>query len=135
MITTPIQSRFSDTDALGHVNNGSLQQYFDVGKSGYFKEVLSLPAVWKERGFVAVSTTTSYHKEVFLDDEIAVDTIVESIGTKSVTIYQEMKCQSSGEVKASSRSVLVTFDIVNHISIAVPESWVERINRHEQWER
>ena len=133
MITTPIQIRFSDIDIIGHVNNALLQQYFDIGKSSYFIDVLSLPLMWKKRGFVAATTSTTYLKEVFVDDKISVVTSVEKIGTKSLTISQEIKCEVSGDVKVRSSSVLVAFDIVNHLSIPVPDSWREMIISHEGW--
>ncbi len=133
MTTTPIQIRFSDIDVIGHVNNALLQQYLDLGKSGYFKDVLMLPLMWKERGFVAATTTTNYDKEVLVDDKIVVCTFVEKIGTKSLTIGQEIRCEVSGDVKVRSRSVLVAFDIVNHLSIPVPDSWREMIISHEGW--
>ncbi len=134
MNITPIQIRFSDIDIIGHVNNALLQQYLDLGKSSYFKEVLELPIMWRERGFVVANTTTTYIKEVLVDDKIVVYTTVKKIGTKSMTIYQEVRCEKSGDVKLHSSSILVAFDIVNHLSIPVPNSWRQMITKHERWD-
>ena len=35
--STPLQLRFNDVDALGHVNNSVYFQFFDLGKTQYFK--------------------------------------------------------------------------------------------------
>ena len=35
----PVQLRFNDTDALGHVNNSTYFSFYDLGKSEYFATV------------------------------------------------------------------------------------------------
>ncbi|HEX5467172.1 MAG TPA: thioesterase family protein [Candidatus Limnocylindrales bacterium] len=35
----PIEIRFGDTDAMGHVNNAAYVTYFEAGRAGYFKAV------------------------------------------------------------------------------------------------
>ena len=35
----PVQLRFNDTDALGHVNNSTYFSFYDLGKSEYFAAV------------------------------------------------------------------------------------------------
>ena len=40
MIETQIQMRFADIDVLGHVNNVNQQNYFDLGKCDFYKQVL-----------------------------------------------------------------------------------------------
>lgn len=135
MTKTEIQIRFSDIDILQHVNNVVLQEYYDLGKSDYFKEVLKLPIVWNERGFIAAATNSSYIAEVKINDDIVVTTRVSKIGTKSITIYQEIIARNCGMVKSTSTSVLVAFDIVNHVSIEIPEHWREDIEKYEETNR
>ena len=37
--TLPVQLRFNDIDALGHVNNSIYFTFYDLGKARYFEEV------------------------------------------------------------------------------------------------
>ena len=37
--SVPVQLRFNDTDALGHVNNSTYFSFYDLGKSEYFAAV------------------------------------------------------------------------------------------------
>ena len=37
--SVPVQLRFNDTDALGHVNNSVYFTFYDLGKSEYFKAI------------------------------------------------------------------------------------------------
>ena len=42
----PIQMRFNDVDALGHVNNSMYQQYFDLGRVDYFLRMPGGRPLW-----------------------------------------------------------------------------------------
>ena len=37
--TVPLQLRFNDIDALGHVNNSVYFTFYDLGKARYFEEI------------------------------------------------------------------------------------------------
>lgn len=134
MTRTEIQIRFSDVDILNHVNNVRLQEYYDLGKSHYFSEVLHLPIKWNERGFIAASTSTSYISEVQYTNALVVTTKVSKIGTKSITIYQEIIDSATNTLKGFSTSILVAFDIVNHVSIEIPKNWRDDIEKYENIE-
>lgn len=134
MTRTEIQIRFSDVDILNHVNNVRLQEYYDLGKSHYFSEVLHLPIKWNERGFIAASTSTSYISEVQYTNALVVTTKISKIGTKSITIYQEIIDSATNTLKGFSTSILVAFDIVNHVSIEIPKNWRDDIEKYENIE-
>ncbi|MFI3315478.1 MAG: thioesterase family protein [Rikenellaceae bacterium] len=131
MITTTIQIRFSDIDMLGHVNNIILQQYYDLGKVDYFKDVLSMPPIWREVAFVAVSTATNYFEEVRIEDHVNVITKVTKLGTKSVTFTQEIVDYTTNTIKSRSESVLVAFDLKLRTSIDIKSSWRDKILDHD----
>ena len=37
--SVPVQLRFNDADALGHVNNSVYFSFYDLGKTEYFKTI------------------------------------------------------------------------------------------------
>lgn len=123
---TDIQIRFADVDILGHVNNVNLQHFFDLGKSDYLSTVLGLGLVWKEEGLITAATNTSYLAQTRPEEKIYVETQVEKIGTKSITVFQRIIARGSGEVKAESRTVLVAFDFKAQESIEIPADWREK---------
>ena len=127
IITVDIQIRFADVDMLGHVNNVNLQHYFDLGKTDYFRRVLKLGIVWDQLGVITANTNTSYFAQTRMTDRIYVETRVERIGQKSLTVYQRIIEHDSEEVKAESRTVLVAFDFSQQESVPVPESWRQQI--------
>lgn len=131
MITTDIQIRYSDIDTLMHVNNVNLQYFFDIGKSDYMREVLSINGVFEGVGVVAVTNTLNYYKTTLLEEKIVVTTEVKKLGTKSVTFFQEIINRESGEKKADSLSVLVCFDVPTQSGVVIPDEWREKIAAYE----
>ena len=99
-LETPIQKRFSDVDPFQHVNNVSQQMYFDVGKMEFYEKVLGA-------------------------EVLRVTTTCERVGTKSLTLFQQLL--AGGEVRSESRSVMVVFDFARQRSEPVPDAWRERL--------
>lgn len=121
--STEIQMRFADIDILGHVNNVNLQHYFDLGKSDFFHTAFGLEVAQRKFTLIIVSTNNSYMEQTRMGDKIHVETSLESIGNKSITIFQRIVGSTDSVVRAESRTTLVAFDLVSQRSIAVPESW------------
>ena len=124
-LTTSIQKRFSDIDPFQHVNNVSQQMYFDVGKMEYYEKILGADALLGDLRIVTVSTSTSYLGQVRMTDPVRITTTCERIGTKSLTLFQQMLVGE--EVRSESRSVLVVFDFPNQCSRPVPDEWRRRL--------
>lgn len=124
-LTTSIQKRFSDIDPFQHVNNVAQQMYFDVGKVEYYEKVLGADALLGDLRIVTVSTSTSYLGQVRMTDPVRVTTTCERIGTKSLTLFQQMLVGE--EVRSESRSVMVVFDFPNQCSRPVPDEWRRRL--------
>ena len=124
-LSVPIQKRFSDVDAFQHVNNVSQQMYFDVGKMEYYEKILGADALLGDLRIVTVSTSTSYLGQVRMTDPVRITTTCERIGTKSLTLFQQMLVGE--EVRSESRSVMVVFDFPNQCSRPVPDEWRRRL--------
>lgn len=124
-LTTSIQKRFSDIDPFQHVNNVAQQMYFDVGKMEYYEKILGADALLGDLRIVTVSTSTSYLGQVRMTDPVRITTTCERIGTKSLTLFQQMLVGE--EVRSESRSVMVVFDFPNQCSRPVPDEWRRRL--------
>lgn len=124
-LETPIQKRFSDVDTFGHVNNVAQQMYFDVGKVDFYARVLGEEVLAGDLRIVTVSTATSYTEQVRMYDDVRVTTVCEKVGTKSLTLFQQLLV--GGAVRSESRSVMVVFDFAAQRSEPVPAEWRERL--------
>lgn len=128
--TLPIQLRFNDVDKFGHVNNTVYFSFYDLGKTEYFASVC--PHVdWEKDGIVVVHIEADFLAQIFATDHITVQTAVSEIGTKSFHLTQRVIDLETNEVKCICNSVMVTFDLENHVSKPLTEEWINAICKYE----
>ncbi|MDL2257305.1 acyl-CoA thioesterase [Bacteroidales bacterium OttesenSCG-928-I14] len=128
--TLPIQLRFSDIDKFGHVNNSVYFTYYDLGKAEYF--AAAYPNLnMKKEGAVVVHIEVDFLSPILATENIAVQTTVTEIGTKSMTLIQQVINTDTNQTKCVCKTILVAFDIVKHDSIDIPEEWKEAISAYE----
>jgi acyl-CoA thioesterase FadM len=112
---------------LRHVNNVNVQHYFDSGKNDFFHKVTGYLTGYDKQGIITAATSSSYLGQTRLTDNVYVETSVEKVGNKSVTLFQRLIARPDGEVRAESRSVMVAYDFEHQRSIVVPQPWRERL--------
>lgn len=121
IVKTPVQMRFADVDSFGHVNNIAQQSYFDVGKTELFQELWRLTGALRRIPAIMVSVQTDFLSQIRMGEVVEVETRIESIGEKSLTLAQRILC---GERECSrSRTVMVCFDTETQQSVPVPNEW------------
>lgn len=109
--TLPI--RYSDQDAMGHVNNVSYAAYFEAGRFGLFQRMLGDVREDLD-GFVLASVKIDYLREMHFPGDIEVGGCMLRLGKRSLTTgYGVFK----GDVcYATCVSVNVFFDAVARVS-------------------
>ena len=122
-VVTPIQIRFSDVDMFGHVNNASQQMYFDLGKTDFMRQVLSLSGPFGGLSLVTVATTNNFFRQIRYTDDIEVHTSVRKAGDKSVTLFQSMVDRRDGATVSDSLTVMAVFDFAKQASAPLPDEW------------
>jgi len=121
--TTPIQLRFNDFDALGHVNNSVYFSFYDLGKTSYFNEVLPDVSVSREVGVVIGHIEVSFLLPVYPEEQVAVETAVIEIGNKSFKLQQQLIDVETNEVKCICQTVMVCFDAKTKTTHSISEKW------------
>lgn len=121
VVTTAVQMRFADIDSFGHVNNLAQQAYFDLGKVELFERIVELASASTRVSVILVSLHTEFMQQIRFGDDIRVETEVEGIGRKSITLFQRII--RGEDVCARCRSVLVAFDKERDASVDVPDEW------------
>jgi YbgC/YbaW family acyl-CoA thioester hydrolase len=130
IIETKIQKRFADIDVFRHVNNIHQQEYLDLGKTDYYEQVIGFDVLADRVALMIVSVKTDFAVQIHSSDEVFVRTRVERIGTKSITIRQQIvsrKPDSPDTVCTECESVLVAFDRRDQTTVEIPAAWRERI--------
>ena len=106
----PVQTRFSDYDTFGHVNNNAYMAIFDIGKTHFFRQVTGRQANPIALGAVIVNINVDFLEPALIDEPIAVQTAVETVSHNSFTLYQRIVNPTDGHIKAQATSVLAGFD-------------------------
>jgi acyl-CoA thioester hydrolase len=100
----PVDVRWRDTDALGHVNHAVFLTYLEEGRDAFFAEILGDPM------YVVARLEVDFRAEIRLADRhVTVRVEVESLGTTSL-VTRETILTSSGELAAEARVVTVQWD-------------------------
>ncbi len=100
---TPIQMRYSDTDAMGHLNNAIYVQYLETSRMIMLRDTLAAPL-----RTVLARVELDYRQEIKLGQEVVVESVIERVGTSSWTVASRML--ADGVVSAVARSVEVHVD-------------------------
>ena len=120
---TPIQLRFNDFDALGHVNNSVYFSFYDLGKTFYFNEVLPDVSISKEVCVVIGHIEVSFLLSVYPGENVAVETAVVEVGNKSFKLLQRLVDVDTNVVKCICQTVMVCYDAITKSTRAISDEW------------
>lgn len=134
LFATPIDVRFRDLDAMGHVNNAVFFTYFEEGRKKLFmnssksENPLDFP-------FILASISCDYIRPVTLDTELSLSMWIKEIGNKSFTIsYQLMSRLDETVAYAKGESVQVCYDYQQGSSIEIPGHLKEKLMEYQRKE-
>ncbi|MDH6309827.1 acyl-CoA thioester hydrolase [Dysgonomonas sp. PFB1-18] len=130
----PIQIRFGDIDALGHINNNIYFSYFDLGKTTYFDNIRPASVSWTEGLIVVAHIEVDFFSPIYYKEKIAVDTKVIKLGDKSGVFLQQIRNVKNGEIKCRCQSVFVTYNAQTQSSMPIPDDWRKVISEYEEVE-
>lgn len=128
----PLQIRFNDIDLLGHLNNAVYIQFFDLGKSRYFQDVMPEGVDWRHINIVVANINCDFFAPTYITEPIAVLTTITHMGEKSFALEQRIVNSDNGEVKCIAKTIMVGFDMTTGKSAPIDPKWVEALERHEQ---
>jgi acyl-CoA thioester hydrolase len=129
--TLPVQIRFNDIDALGHINNNVYFSFFDLGKTNYFEVIKPTSVSWIDGLIVVAHIEVDFFSPIYYKENIAVDTKVVKLGDKSGVFRQQIRNIKNNEVKCRCESVFVTYDADTQASMHIPQVWREAISKYE----
>src|SRR5690606_1144608 len=121
----PIQVRWNDLDALGHVNNAVFVTYFEIARGRFMLE--ACPGWdWSKDMFLIANVHVDFRRELLLTaDEPKVMVKTSKIGTKSFVLEYAIVSNPGEElvIYATGTTTQVMFDMKSRQTVEVPE-WV-----------
>lgn len=127
---TPIQLRFKDIDALGHVNNANHLSFFELARITYFNDVIGAEIDWENEGMILARVTVDYKQPVLLQDKIFVYTGLVKTGNSSFELeYKLVREEKDGNetVVSTGTSVIVCYNYKEKKPVQVPTLWIEKM--------
>ncbi|MFT5164182.1 MAG: acyl-CoA thioester hydrolase [Alteromonadaceae bacterium] len=106
MFTQNYETRFSDTDALGHINNTMVPIWFEGARDPIFRFFTPDLNVsdWK---LILAKIDVEFHAQMFYPQPIQIRTWISHIGNSSFNVYHEL--WQDNEKRASGNAVMVHF--------------------------
>ena len=126
-----IQIRMTDLDPFGHVNNGVIYSYYDVGRLHYLSQ-MNEDIQWEKMDKVIVHTECDFMEAILFEDDISVETKIIDIGKKSIKMMQRIVENNSGRIKSTCLSVLSGYDRGNNCSKEIDEGFKGKILNFEK---
>ncbi len=128
--TVPIQVRFADTDALGHVNNAAYLQYLEIARVEWLKRCLG--ETGSDRyGVIVARIEIDYRSPVKMGETIAAGIRVTRLGGASFDMEYLIEETGSGRLVAQAKSVLVRFDYGENRVKRLSEEFVEKVRSYD----
>ncbi|KQU11000.1 thioesterase [Bacillus sp. Leaf13] len=114
-----VNVRFSETDALGHINNTSYFIYLEEARMKFF-ETLGLATNVEKWNFLLASTKCDFISQGYFNQLLTIRTYLTKVGTKSCEMVHDIYCSQTGEAIAKGSAVLVCFNFTEQKSEPIP---------------
>tara|TARA_R110002167_G_scaffold52073_4_gene150738 strand:- start:459 stop:854 length:396 start_codon:yes stop_codon:yes gene_type:complete len=128
MFSLIVGPRFSETDALGHINNTVLPVWFEQARTPIFEIFTPTLAVEKWE-LILAKIDVSFLKQIFYGKDVEVKTYVQSVGNSSFIVYHEA-WQENVKV-AEGTAVMVHFDHGTQKSKPIPRDIRLVLDKHK----
>jgi acyl-CoA thioester hydrolase len=127
MFSELLQPRFSDTDALGHINNTVFAVWFEGARQGVFR--IFTPALnLKQWPLIIASVKIDYHAQTHFAAEVEIRTYISRIGGSSFDVYQE--AWQAGVKTVSGTAVMVHFDYQKNAACSLEPTVRQQLENH-----
>ena len=127
MFNETFATGFSDTDALGHINNSKFPIWFENARDPIFRIFTPDldPKKWK---LILVKIEVEFVARCFYGKDIEVKSYISKIGESSFIVTQE--AYQDEVMVARGLATLVYFDYRNQRSIALEGHLKKELNQH-----
>ncbi len=115
-------------DHQGHLNTRHYVAMFDdavlhfLSLTGFTR----LADKEEQKGWADVRNVLEYKHEVSAGALVTINAGLKKVGTKSITVYQEMRSTETGDLHASMEATLVRFDLSSRSAIKITDELREK---------
>ena|SRR6056300_1663484 len=125
MLSEIFKIRFCETDALKHVNNTVVPQWFETAREPIFK-VFNPTLDLTKWPLILASFTVDFVAQIHYGIDVEVRTGIARIGNSSFTVYQEV--WQAEQLVAKGTTTMVHFDYTTNKSVPISEEHKAALN-------
>ena len=124
--------RFSDLDAMGHVNNARYLTFYEEGRSAWFRDCAGMPPESTAYPVIVARVELDFLLPILPGENVYVANRCSGFGGKSMTIKGLISLDHKLERIASRYTcTMVYYDYEKGVSIPIPQSFKERVIKYE----
>ncbi len=127
-----VQTRFTDIDMLGHINNNVYLSFMDLAKLDYFTTISNGRLSIKDIRMVVVHIDCDFAAPSYFGEQLQVWTTIVHVGERSVTLEQRVVNEATGQTKCVGRTVMAGFDPATASGAPIDTAWLEAASAYEQ---
>lgn len=129
----PIQIRWADLDALGHVNNATYLTYCEQARLTYINELGLWGGTLDGLGLIMARAVIDYKLPLGAADDLHVFTRCSRLGNKSFDMEHLVARRSDDQLAVAAQAVItvVVFDYAANRSAPLPPAWRDRLIAYE----
>lgn len=135
----PVEVRFRDTDAMGHVNNAVYLTYFESARAGYYQAVTGLTiegSATSPVNIILASARLDFRSPAFFGEELLVACRIGWAGRSSFSFEYRVEAgpdskQGPGRLVAEGETVQVMYDYAASRPVRVPPDLLEQLAAFE----
>lgn len=127
MFSMTQQPRFSETDALGHINNTVIPVWFEAARKPIFT-IFNANLNLSNWNLIIAKVEINYTAQIQYQHEVEIRTSIKKVGNSSFTIFQQV-FQNEQQV-AFGECIMVKFDYAQNKSTGLTDAEKDALNAH-----
>jgi acyl-CoA thioester hydrolase len=129
----PLQVRWSDMDALGHVNNARFLTYMEQARIHYISGIRLWDGVGDKLGLIIARVEIDFRLPLFATDDVHIFTRCVRLGNRSLATEQLVARRKGDqyEIAAQGMITIVVYDYTANQSAPIPPAWRALVKEYE----
>ena len=127
-VSVELPVRFSDTDAMGHVNNAAYLSYLEEARFAYMRRLFDVKD-WREIRIILARVEIDYRSPAFCGETLAVGIRTSKVGGASFDAAYRITDKASERLVAEAKTVQVWYDYETNKVARIPPEAAARLKR------
>lgn len=123
----PIEVRFADVDALGHVNNAVYFTYMEQARVRYLQHLGLMGADLKDSSIIVAKASCQFKSPLRFGEEVLVYARVSELRNSSFIMEYQLESKTDARTVALGRTIQVYYDYQSQRSVHIPDNYREKV--------